>query len=245
MDIFVTVDSGNSRRKIGLWDRQGTLLAHGYCDHTDITSATEALTATLPADCRIAGALCSHVGSGPGPTFRGAAVPLLDASTPMPLTIAYGSPSTLGADRLAAAAGAAGQFPGQPVLVADLGTAATFDLVDGDGTFRGGNIAPGVSMRMEALHEHTARLPLVVGNSPVEQWGTTTAGAIRSGAYLGLWAELCHYASAAGGRAIVTGGDAAAVLALGTPAADIHHDSSLVLRGLYFILLYNETNKHT
>ena len=65
-------------------------------------------------------------------------------TTAIPLRNAYATPHTLGADRLAAAVGAAGLRPGQPTLVVDAGTALKLDLVTADGTYHGGGIAPGI-----------------------------------------------------------------------------------------------------
>lgn len=80
--------------------------------------------------------------------------------TPVPIGNAYRSPETLGLDRLAAAVGAAALCPGRNVLIVDAGTALTVDLVTADGVFRGGCISPGLRMRLQALHDHTAALPL-------------------------------------------------------------------------------------
>ncbi len=80
--------------------------------------------------------------------------------TPVPIGNAYRSPETLGLDRLAAAVGAAALYPGRNVLIVDAGTALTVDLVTADGVFHGGCISPGLRMRLQALHDHTAALPL-------------------------------------------------------------------------------------
>ena len=84
------------------------------------------------------------------------------ATTPVPLRNAYATPHSLGADRLAAAVGAAKLRPGRDTLVIDAGTALKFDLVTGDGTYHGGSIAPGLAMRLRALHRFTGRLPLLI-----------------------------------------------------------------------------------
>lgn len=73
-------------------------------------------------------------------------------ATPVPIRNAYGTPATLGADRLAAAVGASLVAAGRDALVVDFGTAITVDYVSGDGTYRGGAISPGMRMRFEALH---------------------------------------------------------------------------------------------
>ena len=91
----------------------------------------------------------------------GRVLEFVPATTPLPLANAYATPQTLGADRLAAAVGAAWLLPGRNVVVVDAGTAIKFDLVEGGQVFRGGSIAPGLAMRFKALHAFTGRLPLV------------------------------------------------------------------------------------
>ena len=83
------------------------------------------------------------------------------SSTPLPIEIGYRTPGTLGSDRIAAAVGAWNEAPGRNLLIIDAGTAITVDFVGNDGKYNGGNIAPGIKMRLRALHEYTSRLPMV------------------------------------------------------------------------------------
>ena len=71
-------------------------------------------------------------------------------------------------------------FPGQELLVCDLGTACTYDIVSAEGVFVGGNIAPGAGMRLRALHHYTCRLPEVSSRGTVTEFGTDTQTAMRS-----------------------------------------------------------------
>lgn len=144
-------------------------------------------------------------------------------ATPVPIGNAYRSPETLGRDRLAAAVGAATLFPGCDVLIVDCGTALTVDLVTADGVFRGGCISPGLRMRLQALHDHTAALPLCEpSDEPAEPdepsgpetlLGRTTEEALVQGAVQSVAFEIEGYADRlrrkfAGLRVIFTGGDA-------------------------------------
>lgn len=119
----------------------------------------------------------------------------LSSDLPMPLEIAYSTPSTLGPDRLAAAVGAWNRAPGHNILVIDSGTAITYDVVTKDGRYIGGNISPGVAMRFLSLHEHTAGLPSVSadGDTPIVGYSTETA--IRSGVINGICNEMSGYVS--------------------------------------------------
>ena len=118
-------------------------------------------------------------------------------STPCPLKIKYGTPGTLGPDRIAAAVGAWGEAPGRNILVIDAGSAITYDIVDNKGNFLGGNIAPGIKMRLRSLHEFTDRLPMVVKDGDIPFIGYDTETAIRSGVITGICHEIEGYIRAA------------------------------------------------
>ena len=113
---------------------------------------------------------------------------VLTHETPMPIGIRYPRPETIGADRLADACGAAARF-GAPAIVADFGTALTFDIVSRDREYLGGVIAPGLPLMTDYLHEKTAKLPqieLAAGDpGTVAPFGTSTEDAMRIGALIG------------------------------------------------------------
>ena len=113
--------------------------------------------------------------------------------TPVPIGIKYSTPHTLGSDRIAAAVGAASEAPGRNLLVIDAGSAITIDIVDKEGNFCGGNIAPGIDMRLKALHEFTGRLPLVDKEGETPEYGHDTETAIRSGVIKGVCHEINGY----------------------------------------------------
>ncbi len=79
----------------------------------------------------------------------------------LPLTMRYRTPETLGSDRLAAAVAARHMYPNENVLVINAGTCLTTDFVTEKGEYLGGTIAPGMRMRLQALHHYTGNLPLV------------------------------------------------------------------------------------
>jgi type III pantothenate kinase len=130
--------------------------------------------------------------------------------------------------------------------VIDAGTAITYDLVTADACFVGGNIAPGLSLRFKALHEHTGRLPLVQpdGDIPVVGYDTTTA--IRSGVVLGLLGEIRNYiaelkVSHPNLVVYLTGGDGNVLHQL-LGDEDIIYYEHLAAEGLNRIYLYNVSN---
>ena len=116
--------------------------------------------------------------------------------------------STIGADRLANMAEAARRF-GKDTLVADFGTAATFDLLDARGCFAGGAIAPGVRVLAKTLSDQTAQLPTAEFAAPRRAAGRNTREALRSGVvggYAGMVGHLLRTLPAK--RVVFTGGDA-------------------------------------
>ena len=99
--------------------------------------------------------------------------------------IDYPKPETIGADRLADAAGAVARY-GAPVLVMDFGTALTAAIVTADGVWRGGAIAPGFPLMRDYLFERTAKLPrMAVGRGTAPRIGRSTEEAMRFGALVG------------------------------------------------------------
>lgn len=135
---------------------------------------------------------------------------------PIPIRMALRDETTVGHDRLLNALGAYGTAE-QACVVIDAGTAVTVDLVDGQGVFQGGVIAPGLTMMLHSMHEHTAALPRLDFEMPPAEdgpLGKDTASAMRLGvigAILGLVRyQLERYADLYGAypQVIATGGDA-------------------------------------
>jgi type III pantothenate kinase len=91
---------------------------------------------------------------------------------------------TVGADRLANAVGGHMTYK-KPLIVVDFGTATTFDVVDVDGAYLGGVIAPGINLSIEALHTAAARLPRIGIGRPQAVIGRSTIPAMQSGIYWG------------------------------------------------------------
>ena len=160
----------------------------------------------------------------------------------------YGAPDRLGSDRWAGLIGAHAAYPGEALLIATLGTATTLEALTRDGRFVGGMIAPGWSLMMRSLGEHTAQLPTLedeavrtlVGDALAQRWfATDTRRAITAGALLaqtGLieraWRELKE-AWGEPVRLVLTGG-AANEVGAALSVAYTRHDS-LVLSGLTLI----------
>ena len=175
-------------------------------------------------------------------------IPILRFSheTPVPITNRYRSPKTLGADRLAAAVGARSLKPGKDLLIIDAGTCITYEVIDAKGNYWGGNIAPGMQMRLRALNEFTAKLPLVSAEGNVPGMGYDTETAIRSDVLRGMKYEIEGYIRSMRSKypkllVFLTGGDKINFDA--TIKSIIFADKFIVPRGLNKILDYNHDKK--
>ncbi|MBM4148346.1 MAG: type III pantothenate kinase [Lentisphaerae bacterium] len=151
---------------------------------------------------------------------------VLDASLELNVKLDYPRPGTLGPDRIADACGAYLLARG-PVVVVDVGTAATVDAVTVDGRFVGGAIAPGPAMMTRALAEGTALLPNVKWGGPCGAVGRSTVSAIRTGVrigYRGMIDALIESARSVAGRGaavVATGGWAARVFGANPAGVEI------------------------
>jgi type III pantothenate kinase len=156
----------------------------------------------------------------------------------LPFTTPVGKPETIGADRLALVAAAVTLFPGRNNLVIGLGSAITYNYVNKYREFIGGSISPGMEMRFRALHEFTARLPLVKAdwNFPLAGYDTRTN--ILSGVILGMAREVdgivCEYeAKYDNFNVLMSGGDSAYFSR--RLKKRIFADPNLIFKGLYAI----------
>ena len=167
----------------------------------------------------------------------------VDAHTLLPVRNLYRTPHTLGTDRLAAVVGAVSLCPDRNLLVIDAGTCITYEFVDASGGYHGGNISPGIWMRLRALYAQTSKLPLVEVTGPCPFVGYNTETAIRSGVLHGVYHEMEGYIRAFRIKypdllVFLTGGDNfdfdESIKSI------IFADKYLVPRGLNCILDYND-----
>lgn len=100
------------------------------------------------------------------------------------IPIRISRPEQVGADRLANAV-AAHELYGGSLIVVDFGTATTFDMIDPDGGYSGGIIAPGINLSMDALYNAAARLPRIGVEKPEAVIGDDTVSAMQSGVFWG------------------------------------------------------------
>ncbi len=231
----LVIDIGNTYSKYYYFDGD-ELVSHGKqaghalsfipipdpCENVIISSVVN----LTPADER-------WLQSLPYPVVR------FSATTPIPITSAYRTPQSLGADRLAAAIGAWTLHPGKPLLIIDAGSCITFDFVTADGEYLGGNISPGLHARLRAIDDYFPRLPRVEAEGDTPDLGYDTQTAIRSGVILGLKHEIEGYITYFKAKypqllVFLTGGDE--INFEDTIKSGIFADQFLVPRGLNSVL---------
>ena len=153
----------------------------------------------------------------------------------LPVRNLYAKPGEVGVDRLANAAGGIARY-GAPLLVVDLGTAVTIDVISRDHEYLGGAILPGIEMSAEALSRRTARLPLAAPRCPDQAIGRTSVESIRSGIMHGLVGAIDHLIDLIWEQlgyttdVVATGGHSSTILAESRHIR--HEDAEITLYGL-------------
>ena len=187
----LVVDAGNSSIKMFLFDNgkiENSIKCH------EVAELLPALEKSVKAES-ITRCIVSSVSIDAGeiaavfrPFFP---VIVYDSSLRLPIIIKYGTPETLGSDRVAAVVGAVSRYPDRNVLVIDSGTAITYDIVTDKREYLGGNISPGLKTRFRALHNFTGKLPLLNADKTLDGlFGTNTTEAITIGIQNGMLYEI-------------------------------------------------------
>ena len=163
------------------------------------------------------------------------------------MAIKIDNPREVGADRVVNSVAARERY-GAPAVVVDFGTATTFDVVDADGAYIGGAIAPGLEVSMDALVSATAALRRVDLVEPRSVVGRGTVEAIQSGllyGYAGLVdGILARILEEAEGRSggpvatVATGGIASVIVPLSRLVSTV--DPTLTLEGLRLVWERNQ-----
>lgn len=234
------IDIGNSFIKLAIFD-------HGEILHKDVVKKLYVKELNLlrekfrfknvivGASGRLPKALMRHL-------HKNYHLLILDSDTSLPIKIAYETPSTLGRDRIAGMVGANALFKGDANVVIDIGTCITYDLIDEHGTYLGGNISPGVKLRLKSMNDYTARLPLVEKGTLDELIGKNTKQALQNGATLGTLLEIESFIERISEKyskinIILTGGDA--IFFGESINSKIFVKPNLVLFGLNEIMNFN------
>lgn len=252
--MLLTIDCGNTNTVIGLFKDGEKLIQWRMATDANRTAEDHAywlyhhMGKAGFGDAAISGVVISTVVPSCLRAYQGLAKDHLKADCFVidpskddhGVDIRISEPKQAGADRIANTAGAS-VYP-LPAMVIDFGTATTFDLVDADGAYIGGAIAPGVNLSINALAEAAARLPMI----ETEQWsqdlsvlGTTTVDAMNSGLYYGyisLVEGMIKRLQAAYGQkmTVIATGGLSQLFSQAIDGVD-HHDPDLTINGMAII----------
>ena len=237
------VDIGNTLVKYAVFEQEKLLITESSPCGVFL-SKVKALFGAYP---KIAHAILSSVKALENKEFEILSlfckVHLLSPATKVPFKNQYASQETLGVDRIALATAAFYHNPKGNTLVIDMGTCITYDFMDSQGTYHGGAISPGLAMRYRAMHEQTAKLPLLEPEFPTDFIGKTTANSMHNGVVQGICHELDGAIAQYKNRfllltVILTGGDSHFFAK--RLKNSIFANSKFLLEGLNYLLEYNK-----
>lgn len=250
--MLLTADIGNTSITLGLFDNEALVEEFRLASDKDLSlEEYEVLIKSLFKSYKIDGCIIGSVVEELSAKFKCAVDNvfrldslLLSAEINTGIKIKMPNVKEAGADRIANAAGAYVLYE-HPVIVIDFGTATTFDIVNNNGEFIGGVIAPGLSLQLKTLNKFTSKLPRIdisesksaIGNNTVD---AMLSGVIRGGACMidGL-VEQCE--KELGGKAVIvaTGGYAEFVAPYLKRPFDFINPN-LTLQGLRYIYNINK-----
>ena len=239
----LVVDCGNTRVKFAVF-KGNTLLLIEEVANEDFLKEVKSLFKRFS---KIERAIASSVGSLARKDLDVIALfcPLhvVSSETKAPFKNSYATPQTLGVDRVALATAAFYSYPRRNVLVIDAGTCVTYEMLNDIGEYLGGAISPGIQMRYKALHQQTAKLPLLEKTDIIDFIGNSTERSMHSGVVNGICLEIDGVIHQYQRRfkdltVILTGGDH---LFLSKRLKNtIFANSKFLLEGLNYLLEYNK-----
>ncbi len=239
----LVVDIGNTLVKYAVFDRNELVVNHSF-ESSLFLSMVKEIFDVYP---KIENALIASVTDLKNKEFEVLSlfckVHVLTHESKIPFKNGYATPKTLGIDRIALACAAFYNNAKQNTLVIDLGTCITYDIIDANGTYWGGSISPGMVMRYKAMHQQTAKLPLLHAEQIQDLIGNSTESSIHIGVVNGITQELDGVINQYKDRfelltVILTGGDAHFFAK--RLKNSIFANSKFLLEGLNFLLEYNK-----
>jgi type III pantothenate kinase len=211
--MILTIDVGNTQIKTAVFE-QNTLLQKDFFPYLNWKKEIENLINKFK---KIKTIVIASVGKLEKNDFEHIStnvnVVFIHKDLKFPFQNLYATPSSLGIDRMVLSSGAVLQFPNKNRLIIDAGTCITYDFVDENNNYLGGAISPGIRLRYEALHNYTAKLPLLIKSEPENTIGNSTNQSIHSGVVNGVTLEIdgfinTYYSNYKNFIIILTGGDA-------------------------------------
>ena len=257
--MLLAIDTGNTNTVFSVFDDLGQVKAQWRASTTanrtsdehgvwllrlmeleeispaDITGAI--IASVVPATLRSLKVLCEDY-------FKTKALVIGEEGVDLGVEVVIENAHEVGADRLVNAVAAQAKYGG-PLICIDFGTATTFDIIDQDGNYAGGVIAPGINLSLEALHMAAAKLPRVAIERPEKVIGQGTVTAMQSGIYWGYVSMIEGMVARireefrADMDVVATGG-LAPMFSEATRLID-WTDGDLTMRGLYLIYQHNQS----
>ncbi|WP_339841354.1 type III pantothenate kinase [uncultured Maribacter sp.] len=237
------IDAGNTSVKLAIFKKAEIVHLESVATH-DFVAAVKNIFEKYP---KIQFAIVSSVGALSKEQMNVVAifceVHELSNTSKVPFKNSYASPQTLGVDRLAIVTAAYYNNPHHNNLIIDAGTCITYDMINDFDEYLGGAISPGVQMRYSAMHNQTAKLPLLEKKELLDYIGNTTDNCMHSGVIYGVILEIEGVIDLYKSRfkdltIILTGGD---TLFLSKRLKNtIFADSKFLLKGLNYLLEYNK-----
>lgn len=250
--MILVIDIGNTNITLGIYNNDSLLETFRLASDKDLSLGEyEVLLKTLCKDYEINDCVIGSVVEELSPILKKASDNvfnidsfLINADVDFGLKIGLKNPKEIGADRIANAYGAKNKYP-LPLIVVDIGTATTFDIVSKDGVFLGGVIMPGLNLQFKSLSSNTSKLPRINAGISEKAIGDSTENALLSGIMRGSACAIeglihqCELELGEKATIIATGGQSRLISEYMIRSFD-YIDSSLTLEGLK--LLY-ELNK--
>jgi type III pantothenate kinase len=229
-------DFGNTRLKAGFF--KDTKLIEVIVIENDNDTTIDALIKKFDPQKTILSSVINHDPATETLLSSKTKFHKLNHLSQLPFTTPVGKPETIGADRLALSAAAVYFFPKQHNLVIGMGSCITYNFINADHEFLGGGISPGMEMRMKALNQFTAKLPIVKPDGNVPLIGYDTVTNILSGVVIGMANEIDGFINAykekfTNFNVHLTGGDL--VYLAPHLKNQIFADPELIFKGLYAI----------
>lgn len=188
--MLLTIDVGNTRIKAAVFE-QNTLVELFVFTKDAFLIETNFILNKFPKIKKVVVASVGNVEKESFLSLKGKAeIYFITHESKFPFTNLYSTPKTLGIDRMVLASGAVTQFPNQNRLIIDAGTCITYDFIDANDNYLGGAISPGLRLRYDALHQQTAKLPLLTKSYPENFIGNSTQESIHSGVINGVALEI-------------------------------------------------------
>ncbi|MCA0932784.1 type III pantothenate kinase [Lutimonas saemankumensis] len=237
----LVIDIGNTQIKVAVFEDTILLYKDQFPKDQIISKII-----SIDEQYEIKRSIVSHVSSLDNEVWQdieGLIKPLkLNYKTQLPFKNKYQTPNTLGVDRIALMAGAISQFPKNNVLVIDAGSCITFDFLNEDGSYEGGDISPGIHMRYKAVNHFTANLPLLEKSEHIPEIGNSTENAIHRGVLNGVIQEIEGVISQYKAiyqklTVVLTGGDT--IFLAKNIKSSIFAIPNFLLEGLNSILIHN------